>query len=164
MGFGKMFFVMLYSFVPLIVIPIISYHFGNWYLLFGVLFCYIGVAIASYNRKIFYFVLLFCLGVWTARGFHLFNYLTTFFLCFLWGYVCYSVVIVYNNKEIKANDAEDYATFTKNEFLINEKVEEYKASHPGIVITEEIVDSISMKLFINGELKKFKGIDRLKEE
>ncbi len=83
---------------------------------------------------------------------------------FLWGYSCYSIVLLYNNKEIKASNAEDDATFMKNEFLINGKVEEYKASHPGVVITEEIVDSITMKLFINGELEKFKGIDRLKDQ
>ena len=158
MGFGRMLFVLLYSFVPLIVIPIIAYHFNNWYLLFGILFCYLGVAIASYKRYLFFFALLFCLGVWTNNGFSVYSYTTIFFLCFLEGYVSYLVVLAYNNKEIRKNNIEDYSIMARNEIIINAKIEEYKIANPGVLITEAIKDKIEMQLFIDKKMEKFPRI------
>jgi hypothetical protein len=31
-------FVLLYAFAPLVAVPLLSYGFGNWWLLFGILF------------------------------------------------------------------------------------------------------------------------------
>ena len=64
----KNFFVILYSIAPLIVIP---YKEQNWYILFGIVFCYLGVALAAYKPSLFILAILFCIGFWIKSGFNI---------------------------------------------------------------------------------------------
>ena len=40
-------FSFLYLIGLLIIIPLIAYKFDNWYILFGIAFCYLGVVLAA---------------------------------------------------------------------------------------------------------------------
>jgi len=87
--------VMAYLVLPIIIIPIICFELGNWWLLFGIIFSELFSHFAAWKGNktsgrwkgnlIFYFGLL-CVGVWFKIGFDIHQYVTFFFFCSLWGY------------------------------------------------------------------------------
>ncbi|HET7329899.1 hypothetical protein [Dyella sp.] len=82
----------LYMLGPLLIVPTLAYVFGNWWLLFGVVACYVGVfsATGAMFRFIIVFATMFCIGFWLHGGFHLKQYVTFFYLCALGGYFAYA--------------------------------------------------------------------------
>jgi hypothetical protein len=79
---------------PLIIIPILCYRFGNWLLLFGSFFVYIGEKVSS-NRKakyvIFVLVIVGCIYYWISNGFDFRKGPTFYLICFLFGFLCYQL-------------------------------------------------------------------------
>lgn len=96
-GWPKTFFnlsVMSYMVVPIIAVSIISYKFGNWYLLFGALLSYLSTFLEIKIRKNIYAYCIFC-SIFYLReyGFHLDDYGCLFGLCIFWGSIFYYIAI-----------------------------------------------------------------------
>lgn len=92
--------VMAYLILPIIVIPILCFELGNWWLLFGIIFSELFSHFAAWKgaktlgrwkgNLIYYFGLL-CIGFWFKMGFDIHQYITFFFFCSLWGYTSFRV-------------------------------------------------------------------------
>ena len=79
-------FVLLYTIVPLVFIPLWAYHERNPWLLIGVPVSYLAsFSAASHSKLIFLFLMLY-VGVWLKTGFSFHQYITFFFFSALWGY------------------------------------------------------------------------------
>jgi hypothetical protein len=84
-------FVLLYSFAPLILIPIWAYHERNAWLLVGIAVSYIASYSAAARSKLIFLFLLLCIGVWLKAGFNFHQYITFFFFCALCGYLFFQL-------------------------------------------------------------------------
>lgn len=91
-------FAFLYMFAPLLIVSYFAYYNKNWFLLFGILFCYLGSFLAASKSKIIYLVTLFCIGFWFKTGFDFYQYVTFFFFCLLWGYIIYRIAEEYDQQ------------------------------------------------------------------
>ncbi len=81
------FLAMLYMTGPLVIIPLWAYHVGDWWLLFGIVFSYIGSRSAGkYSNGIFLFGC-YCIGFWIHNGVHIHHYTTFYFLCAALAYM-----------------------------------------------------------------------------
>jgi hypothetical protein len=83
------FFVLLYTVAPLILVPIWAYHERNAWLLIGILVSYIASYSAAAHSKLIFLFFVLCIGVWLKAGFNFHQYITVFFFCSLWGYMCF---------------------------------------------------------------------------
>jgi hypothetical protein len=84
-------FVLLYSVVPITIIPFWAYHEQKWWLLPGIIVASL-IAPQLAQRKghsIGGLLLLACLVFWMSTGFH--SYYTFFSLCSLWGYLFFQI-------------------------------------------------------------------------
>jgi hypothetical protein len=82
-------FVLLYTVAPLILVPIWAYHERNAWLLIGIPVSYIASFSAAAHSKLIFLFFLLCIGVWLKAGFSFHQYITFFFFCSLWGYMCF---------------------------------------------------------------------------
>ena len=96
-GFGKIIVIigtLAYFIVPLVLIPLVAYHFTNWYLLFGIALSYLSTMIEG--RKIIKWIYAYCLiyfsWYWYDFGFHLNEYANLFGLCVFWGSLSYYII------------------------------------------------------------------------
>ncbi len=78
---GLLLFVILSNWAPLIIIPLLAYQYGNWYLLFGILFYYVVGA----GGPLFTYFTILCIPVWIMNGFSIHQYITFYFFCALCG-------------------------------------------------------------------------------
>ena len=83
-------FVVLYTLAPLILIPIWAYRERNAWLLAGIPVSYIASYSAAAHSKLIVLFLLLCIGVWLKAGFSFHQYITFFFFCSLFGYLCFA--------------------------------------------------------------------------
>jgi hypothetical protein len=83
--------VMLYMAAPLIIIPLWAYHVGNWWLLVGIVVSYVASFSAANRSKIIFLFACFCTGFWILSGFSIYQYITFYFFCALWGYMLFQV-------------------------------------------------------------------------
>lgn len=90
-------FTFFYKYFPLIFILFWSYSYKNWYLLFGLVFTYFGsyTALSKYLNKFIYLFTCLCIGVWLGHGFSIYDYITFFFFCSLWGYLTRLIALEY---------------------------------------------------------------------
>ena len=83
-------FVLLYMFAPLILVPIWAYHERNAWLLIGIPVSYIASYSAAAHSKLIFLFFVLCIGVWLKAGFSFHQYITFFFFCSLFGYMCFA--------------------------------------------------------------------------
>jgi len=98
-GYRKIIFniiVMLYSFAPLLFIPLWAYIESNWWLLIGIIISFIATRFSAkliYNEKrqnsIGGFLFIACIVLWIYLGIH--NYYTFFTLSALWGFMFFQI-------------------------------------------------------------------------
>jgi hypothetical protein len=81
--------VLFYMAAPLIIIPLWSYHVGNWWLLVGIVISYAASFSAANGSKIIFLFACFCAGFWILSGFSIYQYITFYFFCALWGYTLF---------------------------------------------------------------------------
>jgi hypothetical protein len=75
---------------PLILIPILSYFLHDWWILLGIIFCYIG-QLLSMNRVWIFVFLILTIVYSITYGFHLTNNINIYFLSFLYGDIIFSL-------------------------------------------------------------------------
>ena len=79
---------------PVIVVPIICFRFGNWLLLFGSLFIWLGEAVGSHKTTKYVFFIAVVIGsgiCWASHSFNIHTELTFYIICFLFGFLCYQL-------------------------------------------------------------------------
>lgn len=152
----KNFFVFLYSISPLIVIPCLAYKEQNWYILFGILFCYLGVAIAAYKSSLLTLAILFCIGFWIKDGFNIHQYVTLFFFCMLGGFVFFKMADQYDSLHDQKVNPEKYKEFAEIESKIKSALEAYKLGHPNEPLTPEKTEEIKNKIIYGDALEQLK--------
>ena len=75
---------------PIIIFPILSLCFHDWYLLFGILFSYFGGFLSI--QKIWIIIVLVLTVLYSLIfGFVLKSYVNIFFLCYLYGHITFSL-------------------------------------------------------------------------
>lgn len=75
---------------PLILIPLLSFFLHDWWILLGIIFCYIGQLLSMSRVWLFvFFILIIVYSI--TYGFHLKNYINIYFLCFLYGDIAFSL-------------------------------------------------------------------------
>jgi hypothetical protein len=82
---------MLYTVAPLIIVPLFAYHAGNWWLLIGIAVSYLASFSAANRSKIIFLFACFCTGFWIFSGFSIYQYITFYFFCALWGYMLFQM-------------------------------------------------------------------------
>ena len=116
-GFGKVLFyacLMGYMIAPIIIVPLISYKYDNWYLLFGILFSYFSTFLAMRKQQWQWAApLLFMFWYWYKNGFHIDDYENFFWLCLLWGGWTYSLAIGYEDEFAKIEVLKNPELFNK---------------------------------------------------
>lgn len=82
-----------------IILPFIaSYFFTNYWLLFGVLFSYLGYAFCNTRfMKVFFILTIAIIIYWSDSGFHLEQKLTFFWLSFLFGNIFKMLIDVFES-------------------------------------------------------------------
>ncbi len=138
-----------YIIFPLVVVPYMAARAGNWFYLFGIVCYYLGVVLMAVKQKIIFMIpFIFCCWFWYTYGFGLHDYVFFLFICMSAGALFYQL----------AENAESFAkrTLPENKETqeydlkieeMNEKVEQYKKTHPAIKITPEIMDVIRNEVF-----------------
>ncbi len=100
-------YVAMYMFVPIILISILSYVRGNWYILIGIGVCYLGSILGARAPKVPILLTLAGLGWWAASGFHMKSYPMFFLVCMWWGSMWYLIAngaeTEYLNQDILTN-------------------------------------------------------------
>ena len=121
-GSGKIIFsicVFAYMIAPLLLVPIFAYKYSNWYLLFGIAFCYLSTFLEM--RKIIKFIYAYCIfylaWYWYDYGFHLDDYGNFFGLCIFWGSSFYYIATIIEDEFAKGE-------IVKNEELFNKLSED----------------------------------------
>ena len=153
----KIFFVFLYTTAPLIVLPYLAYKEDNWYILFGIAFSYLGVALAAYKPSIFYIFTLVCIGGWVRGGFNIHQYFTLFFFCMLGGFIFFKIADEYDNLGDKKANPEKLEEFGRIEKDINVALSQYKEDHPNEEITPEKIEEIKNRIFYTDAIKRIKS-------
>lgn len=80
------------------LIPICSYLAGNYWLLFGIFFSYMGtIDDMSNSRKLIVPLTLGVIIYWIIKGFYFFDYVTFFWFLFLFGKIFQNFINSYEN-------------------------------------------------------------------
>ena len=116
-GFGKfLFYTFLigYMISPIFIVPLISYHFDNSYLLFGLIFSYLSTYLAIRKKQWQWAApLLFIFWYWYKNGFIVEDYITFFWLCLIWGGWMYSISVRCEEEFAKITIQNDSNLFDK---------------------------------------------------
>jgi hypothetical protein len=140
------FFFFLYAIGPLIVLPYIAYKQDNWYILFGIAFCYLGVLLAAWKPKWFYPLPLFCIGFWVANGFSIHQYVTLFFFCMLGCFMFYQMAEQYDQLSKRGtleNDLERMQFLEENPDYLRDKMRKWQEENPGKELTYDVIDALA---------------------
>jgi len=84
-------FTLLYIAGPLIVIPIWSYHAGNWFFLIGIVFSYVASQSAAQADLIVSIFACYWIGFLVHSGFNFYHYTTFYFFCASYGYLTWQL-------------------------------------------------------------------------
>ena len=143
------FFIVLYVFIPIIIIPALCIKFGNWYGLFAIGFYYIGLMLAKYKQSIFLPIpIVFCMWYWYTYGFSPFDFVFGFFASLLCGYTIFKVYVEYN-KFVNKTLPEKMQNNDYDEKLqeMNNRIEKYRNEHPNNKVTQDVIDKIKTEVF-----------------
>src|SRR4029077_2314487 len=81
----------LYTFAPLVGIPIWAYHADDWWLLGAIPITYLAILSASQPSRIIFYVLCVGVGFWLSHGFAIHQRTTFYILCALTSYVLFQI-------------------------------------------------------------------------
>lgn len=138
-----------YIIFPLAVIPYFAAGAGNWFYLFGIVCYYLGVMLVAVKQKIIFMIpLIFCCWFWYTYGFGLHDYVFFLFAFMSAGALFYQIAVnaeTFTKRTIPENaEALEYDLKVEE---MNEKVAQYKQTHPAVKITQEIMDAIRNEVF-----------------
>src|SRR5574343_1607025 len=149
MNYKQIIFFVIYVLIPFVVIPGLFAHYNNWYGLIGILFYYAALLITLFNFTIFLAVpLLFTGWYWYTYGFQLHDYVTVFSFCLLSGYL-----VLLAKKEIERYffnilpEQEQNEEYNQKLRTLEERIERYRAEHPGEKITQDIIEQFKTDIF-----------------
>ncbi len=111
-----------------LVVSYLAYNNQNWFLLFGILFSYLGSVVAAYKSKIIYLAILFCVGFLIISGFDFYQYVTFFFFCLLSGYIIFLIAEEFDQQSKRGtldNDKELLDHVSSNGVEIGNKTTQY---------------------------------------
>ena len=153
----KIFFILLYTIAPLVILPYFAYREENGYILFGIVFAYLAVIIAAYKSPLFYIITLFCIAFWIIRGFNIHQYITLFLFCMLTDFLffkCADYFEILYDEQINPKKYQELAEIDKR---IKADLLKYKLEHPAEKITRKIIEAIKDNIFLSDELQKIKN-------
>ena len=153
-------FFLLYAVVPIIAIPIFAYRVGNWWLLFGVLFSYYGTVSAPTKSSLVIPATLGMIVFWIFQGFSIYQYVTFFYFCALWGFLMYRFAEAYDQERKRGtldNDEDFMRHYQESKAPIDEKlaewIKEHPGEHPSYDVMQQLVRSVPMKAETESETK-----------
>ncbi len=76
---------------PLIIFPLLSLYIHDWWLLFGILFSYLGGLLSEIRRSWILIVIIYIIFYALKFGFMENRYVNIFFLCYLYGHITFSL-------------------------------------------------------------------------
>lgn len=142
-------FVLVYIFIPLLIIPVLCAKFNNWTGLWAIPFYFVGLFIGKFKLNIFLPIpIAFCLWYWYTYSFTPFDYVFGFFVSLIAGYTIYVLNIEYNRfvhkvlPEQELNDAYD----EKLQEMYR-RIDVYKSQHPGTKVTQDVIEKIKTEVF-----------------
>ncbi|HMO60548.1 MAG TPA: hypothetical protein PKC39_04060 [Ferruginibacter sp.] len=155
MKFKTLSIFIIYLLIPLVFIPLTAVKTGNYFLLFGIAFYYIGVVIAQYRQWIFFPVpVFFCLWYWYTYGFGLRDYVTIYFAWMAAGAGLYSASQFYKSYLYKVlPEAEENIAYNEKLAEMERRIETFRKNHPGEKVTQEVIDKIKTEVFFNNNSK-----------
>ena len=138
--------VVVYQFGPLIIFPYFAYHFDNWYLLFGILFSWLG-SFSVFNFKSYMGIfLILAIITWIRVGFNFHQYVTFFFFSSLFGYIVTTMAESYDQESKKGtleNDAERSKFMKANPDYLKDQMKKWQEQNPGQQITYDVIDALA---------------------
>jgi hypothetical protein len=72
-------------------VPFFAFHFSNWWLLFGIVFSYIGSLSGAWKTHLPAYLMLYFIGEAIAGHYHFKDYDDFFYICMFWGYFWFQV-------------------------------------------------------------------------
>lgn len=156
------FCVFVYFIAPLIVVPYIAYKQDNWYILFGIAFCYIGVYAGKAMPSVFYLILCLCIGFWFKAGFDIHQYITLFFFCMLGGFFFSTLADEYEKLVTKQDGKFTKEMKGSNELRqqIAQKILKYKEDNPKKDITPAVQYKLTKEILYDQAKKDLKGFKK----
>jgi hypothetical protein len=141
----------LYILVPIIIIPYLSFKFGNLFGLFGILFYYMGLIIARFRHWIFLPIpIIFCLWYWFTYGFGIRDYVTIYFVCMMVAVLFQQIDTEINKLIFKILPEQEQNLDYDNKIEeMNQQIALYKKEHPSEKITQEVIEKIRTEIFFN---------------
>jgi hypothetical protein len=76
---------------PIIIFPLLSLYFHNWWFLFGILFSYLGGLLSEIKRIWILIVIIYIIFYALKFSFMENMYVNIFFLCYLYGHIIFSL-------------------------------------------------------------------------
>ena len=96
---------MVFFVLTIILIPMFSFLFDNYWLLFGIAFSFLGYIVKDLKpEKIFFVITIAIIIYWFKSGFHFSDPLTFFWFSFLFGSIFKAFVIGYDDLAKKIID------------------------------------------------------------
>lgn len=87
----------IYFILTIILVPLFSYLFDNYWLLFGIIFSYLGTIVKNAKiGKVFLVITILVIIFWFEAGFDFSDKVTFFWFSFLFGSICQSFRKVYD--------------------------------------------------------------------
>lgn len=87
----------IYFISTIILVPLFSYLFDNYWLLFGIIFSYLGTIVKNNQiGKGFFIIIIMIIIYWLVNGFDFSDQVTFFWFSFLFGSICQSFRKVYD--------------------------------------------------------------------
>jgi hypothetical protein len=81
----------LYTFAPLVGIPVWAYHAGDWWLLTAIPITYLAILSAAQLSRVSFYLLCYGIGFWLSHGFDIHQRTTFCILCALTAYVLFQL-------------------------------------------------------------------------
>lgn len=119
----------LYFTLTLIVIPILSYLYNDYFLLFGILFSILGGNFTHPQlKKLFVLATIGIIIYWISSGINFTEKLTFFWFCLLFGYLCKTFINGYEELGYKIIEQDTSEIFSrmKSGIEFNEKLKNKK--------------------------------------
>jgi hypothetical protein len=133
-----------------IIIPLFSYLWNDWWLLFGITFWWLGMFLATARYKILVFIPLLLSLYWYDHGFNLHQRVTFFSAGFALGYLLITVACRYKrlyDRSLRNNLINKVVTDYGNVCDVSKdmlpyivlQINDFAKENPGILITRDFV-------------------------
>lgn len=114
----------IYFISTIILIPLFSYLFDNYWLLFGIIFSYLGTIVKNNQiGKGFFIIIIIIIIYWFENGFDFSDQVTFFWFSFLFGSICQSFRKVYDElaQHIIDREVDDINSYIKGRMEMKRK-------------------------------------------